>query len=134
FNEVAMFIGVGLSPLMHLNLALLVLVFYLLLSVYVYISAHLKGEFKLTYAKMGPTELRLLVMIVNTIVIYVAPIRDYVREITLFGRHFSLTIFDFVAVFLVIVLAIMLAVSFFHDARAYAKIDPRIKHAKDSDK
>lgn len=134
FNEVAMFIGVGLSPLMHLNLALLVLVFYLLLSVYVYISAHLKGEFKLTYAKMGPTELRLLIMIVNTIFIYVAPIRDYVREITLFGRHLSMTVFDFVAVFLVIVLAIMLIVSFFHDAKAYAKIDPRIRNVKDSDK
>ena len=134
FNEVAMFIGVGLSPLMHLDLALLVLVLYLILSVYVYISAHLKSEFKLTYAKMGPTEFRLLVVIVNTIVIYVTPIREFVRQVTLFGRHFSLTIFDFVAVFLVIVLAIMLAVSFFHDARAYAKIDPRIKHAKDSDK
>ena len=134
FNETAMFIGVGLSPLMHLSLALLVLAFYFQLSIYVFISAHLKGEFRLTYAKMGPTEFRLLVVIVNTIVIYVTPIREFVRQVTLFGRHFSLTIFDFVAVFLVIVLAIMLAVSFFHDARAYAKIDPRIKHAKDSDK
>lgn len=53
-NEVMIFIGVGLSGLIHLEIALLALVMYLLMTVNVSINTHLKKEFKLTYAKMGP--------------------------------------------------------------------------------
>lgn len=124
FNETAMFIGVGLSPLMHLSLALLVLAFYFQLSIYVFISAHLKGEFRLTYAKMGPTEFRILGIIVNTIVIYVTPLRDLSVDMTFFGAQYAVTLFDIVAMFLVVVLAVMLLVSFLHDAHEYAKMEP----------
>ncbi len=49
-NEVMIFVGVGLSGLMHLEIALLALVMYLLMTINVSINAHLKKEFKLTYA------------------------------------------------------------------------------------
>jgi phosphatidylglycerophosphate synthase len=49
-NEVMIFIGVGLSGLMHLEIALLALIMYLLMTINVSINAHLKKEFKLTYA------------------------------------------------------------------------------------
>lgn len=75
-----MCIGAGLSDLLNLYVAMAVLVVYLLLSISVYINAHLKGEFKLTYAGMGPTEFRLIMIIVNTLFIYVAPLRDYARN------------------------------------------------------
>lgn len=51
-----MCIGAGLSDMLNLYIAFAVLAMYLLLSISVYINAHLKGEFKLTYAGMGPTE------------------------------------------------------------------------------
>ena len=41
-NEVMIFVGVGLSGLMHLEIALLALVMYLLMTISVSINAHLK--------------------------------------------------------------------------------------------
>ena len=61
-----MCVGAGLSQMLNLSIAMGVLVVYLLLSISVYINAHLKGEFKLTFAGMGPTEFRLIMMIINT--------------------------------------------------------------------
>ena len=43
-NETIMFIGVGMSPLVNLTFMMALLVSYMMLSVYVYIDCHLKGE------------------------------------------------------------------------------------------
>ena len=80
-NEVIMFVGAGLSGLLQFELALFILVVYLMLTVNVSVNAHLKQEFKLTYAKMGPTEFRIIVIIINTILLYVTPIREEIREV-----------------------------------------------------
>ena len=55
-----MCIGAGLSPMLRLDIAMLILAGYLCLSIYTYIGAILKGEFRLTYSSFGPTEFRLL--------------------------------------------------------------------------
>lgn len=125
-NEAAMFIGAGLSPLMHLNMALLLFTGYLLLSVYVYISAHLKGEFKITYIKMGPTEFRLIVIMVNTLFIYCKGLRDFSGEFSLFGNNFNYTALDCVAVIILIILLASYMFSFIKDAKQYAKEEPLI--------
>ena len=130
FNEVAMFVGFGLSPLVRFDLALMVLVCYLLLSIYVYISAHLKGEFKLTYAKLGPTEFRVLAAIINIILIYITPIRDFALDVTVFGHELALSLFDIIAVVLVVILLAFLLTNFIKDAKVYAKMEPRIKNGK----
>ena len=126
-NEAAMFIGAGLSPLMHLNIALLLFVTYLMLSVYVYISAHLKGEFKLTYIKMGPTEFRLIAIIVNTLFIYISALRNFAGQVMLFGRPFTFSLLDCVAIFIMAIIFGAYIVSFVKDARQYAKEEPLIK-------
>ena len=119
-----MAIGAGLSPYVHLPLAMGVLVVYLLLSIYVYISAHLKGEFKLTYAKLGPTEFRILIIIMNTIFMYVPFIRDYTHKIVIGGRAMTFSLFDYgIAVILVILLVIYI-VTLIQDIRSYAIMDP----------
>ena len=117
-------IGAGLSQLMNLGIAMTVLVLYLLLSISVYINSHLRGEFKLTYAGMGPTELRLIMIIVNTLYIYIAPIRNFAMHIYIFGNNITLGAFDFVAIGLILVLAAIYIQNFFSDAKGYAKIDP----------
>ena len=119
-----MCIGAGLSQMLNLGIAMSVLVLYLLLSISVYINAHLKGEFKLTFAGMGPTEFRLIMMIVNTIFIYVDPIHDYHLSVHVMGYGIVLGSFDFVGLFIMIVLAIIYFNNFVHDARGYALIDP----------
>ena len=119
-----MCVGAGLSPFLNLYLAMAVLVVYLLLSVYVYISAHLKGEFKLTYAKLGPTEFRLIVIVINTLFICIRPLREYVRVVSLFGTPLRLTMLDYMVGVIFVFLVVIHIASLVHDAREYAVLDP----------
>lgn len=116
--------GAGLSQMIHLGIAMSILTVYLLLSISVYINAHLKGEFKLTFIGMGPTEFRLIMMVVNTIFIYVTPIREFMRPVWIFGNEIDLGSFDIVGICIIAVLAIIYIHNFIIDIRGYAKVDP----------
>jgi archaetidylinositol phosphate synthase len=65
-GQVLMFLGLGLSPYISFNIACLTLVAYLLISILVYIRTYLVGEFKISYGKLGPTEVRVLAVLLNT--------------------------------------------------------------------
>lgn len=123
-NETIMFIGVGLSPLLDMTVALFVLVAYLLLSVYVYIAAHLKNEFKLTYAGLGPTEFRIIVIIINTLFIFIKPLSQIYTNVTIFGNSFQFGVFDYIGIVIGLIIFIMFLASVVKDARYFAKIDP----------
>ena len=69
-SETLVFIGLGLSHYVRLDLALLALVGYLLLSILVYIRTCVDGVFQISYGKLGPTEVRLLAIIANTILFF----------------------------------------------------------------
>ena len=127
-NEALMFIGLGLSPMMSMHMSLLVLVAYLILSIYVYISAHLKNEFKPTYAKMGPTELRIIVIIVNTLYFFVKPFQEFQVTVNIFHNELHFGIMDFVGLVVLIALIIVYLNSLRKDAQEYAKLDPLVKH------
>lgn len=125
-NEMLMFGGVGLSPLMNGSITLIVLALYLMLSVSVYINAHLKNEFRLTYGGLGPTELRLIVIIVNTLFATIPALCAFRWSMSLFGGiSFSLSLMDITGLVIAVVLAIFYLVSLIKDGRYYAKIDPR---------
>lgn len=126
FNETLMFLGVGFSCLVNLSVALVILAEYLLLSTSVYINSHLKGEFRLTYAKMGPTEFRLIAIIINTICIYTPAMWTEHQHVWL-GIPCTVTAMDYCAIAIIVVLAIILAVTTIQDIRYYSKIDPK-KH------
>lgn len=119
-----MCVGAGLSDMLNLYVAFAVLAVYLLLSITVYINAHLKGEFKLTYAGLGPTEFRIILMIVNTLFIYVAPLRTFVAHVRILGMDVPLGSFDFIGLAIFIILVIIYLQNFICDARSYAKVDP----------
>lgn len=129
-NEMLMFVGVGLSPLVHLNIALFAYILYLILTLNVSIDAHLKQEFKLTYAKLGPTEFRLIIMIICLLFIFVPAISNYSRAHVILGQTFTFTIFDYIAIVVVAVLALICLSAFIGDLRGYAKIDPPKKFKK----
>src|SRR5579864_6120882 len=57
--------GLALSRYMAPAVALGLLIAYLMLSVEVYLASYTLGDFKISYFKMGPTELRLLLSIGN---------------------------------------------------------------------
>jgi len=54
--------GIGLSPFVTMDVALIALAGYLLLSIHAYLSARVLGEFKLSYLSAGPTELRIMLI------------------------------------------------------------------------
>ncbi len=61
-NETFIFIGIGLSTYVRFELALIALVGYLLVSLYATLSTYAASEFKISYAFLGPTEIRLIAM------------------------------------------------------------------------
>jgi archaetidylinositol phosphate synthase len=69
-SEMAIFIGIGLSPYVDLKYALFALIGYLCMANLVYITTSVKGEFKISYGKLGPTEVRVIAMISNTVVFF----------------------------------------------------------------
>ena len=123
-NEVMIFVGVGLSGLMHLEIALLALVMYLLMTISVSINAHLKKEFKLTYASMGPTEFRIIMIIINTLFATISPLREFSHSFMIFGSDFTFKALDYIGVAIVIILAIMHLTTVRNDIKDYAEIDP----------
>lgn len=123
-NETIMFVGVGCSPLVNMSFAMLALVAYLMLSVYVYIDCHLKGEMRLSYGGLGPTEFRLMLIVVNILFMYVPWLSQWKRPMTIFHNDFMIGLFDYIAVAASLAIIIAYLVSFFKDARYFAKIDP----------
>lgn len=123
-NEVIIFVGVGLSGLIHLEIALLALVMYLLMTINVSINAHLKKEFRLTYAKMGPTEFRIIMIIINTMFALVRPLREFSHEFVLFGHDLVFGALDYIGVVIVIILAVLHLAEVRKDVRDYAEMDP----------
>src|SRR5574341_729143 len=64
--QVMIFLGLGLTPYIHFNIACLTLVAYLMLSVLTYVRTCVVGEFKISYGRLGPTEIRVLAILLNT--------------------------------------------------------------------
>ena len=123
-NEVMIFVGVGLSGLVHLEIALLALVMYLLMTINVSINAHLKKEFKLTYASMGPTEFRIIMILINTLFATITPLREFSHSFMIFGSEFTFKALDYIGIAIVIILAIMHLTTVRNDIKGYAEIDP----------
>ena len=125
-NECIMFVCIGFSALMsHPGIAIAALILYLLLSMNVNVNAHLKGEFKLTYLKLGPTEFRIIMVIINTLLVLIKPLSEFSLETTIFAYPLTLSLFDIVGAVIVLILLFIYLTTICHDAKYYAKIDPR---------
>lgn len=123
-NEGLMFIGAGLSPFLHLDFALLAFAIYLVLTINVSINAHLKGEFRLTYIKLGPTEFRLLIVLANTLLIAIPALPAISNTHTLLGHAVTMRILDYVAIVIIALMSLIYLATTISDARKYAAIDP----------
>lgn len=83
FGMVFLIGGMAVSGVMAPVVALGFLAAYFLMSIEVYLSTYSLGEFRLTYAYMGPTELR-VVLALGTLALAVHP------TVTVFGRTMGL--------------------------------------------
>ena len=132
-TEFFMFIGIGLSGMCNLWITILCFIPYLMLEVYVSINAHLKNEFKLTYGKMGPTELRLIIIICNTFLIYSEAMHHELGHMWRIGRIVlaeHVYILDYIGLAIFVILMIFYLGSFFKDLHYFAKLDPLKKPNK----
>src|SRR4030065_2071956 len=65
-TEIIILLGLGLSPYVHFSVASMCCIAYIAMSVLVYVRMNVMGEFKISYGKLGPTEVRALAIILNT--------------------------------------------------------------------
>jgi len=65
-------LGLGLSPYVYLGLALGIVIVYLAMSINVYLESTVFGVFKISYGRIGPTEVRLILILLNTIAVITA--------------------------------------------------------------
>jgi archaetidylinositol phosphate synthase len=66
FSVSVIVLGLGLTPYVSFNIACLTLIAYLLLCVLVFVRTSAVGEFKISYGKLGPTEIRAFAVLLNT--------------------------------------------------------------------
>jgi archaetidylinositol phosphate synthase len=70
FGALALMGGLALSGYMHPWIAMGLLVAFLMLSIQTYLATHSLGEFRLSFWRFGPTELRILVAVGNLAVLW----------------------------------------------------------------
>jgi archaetidylinositol phosphate synthase len=61
-------LGLGLSPYMLLSVGLVIVIVYLVLSINTYLETYAFGVFTLGYGRIGPTEVRILLIGLNTLI------------------------------------------------------------------
>lgn len=115
-----MFLGGGLSSIFKMEVAMLMLIGYLVLSIYTYICTIIKDKFLLTYGGgFGPTEMRLAIILLNAVVMYTpwVSIRYNVN-----GYEFG--VYDIVGFVIAVILFAMWLVQFLKDRRELSALDP----------
>ena len=91
-------VGLGFSAYLRLDVALSVLVSYFLMCIYVFLYNHVSGTFRISFAALGPTELRIGLIIMNLWMFVSGP-----SKFAILGQTFSVydLVFSLVAVTLV---------------------------------
>lgn len=127
-NEMFMFVGIGLSPFINLAVAVTGLQFYLLLTLNVTMNAHLRKDFRLTYAKLGPTEFRIIMILVCLAYILIPAIPAFSRQVHIFGQDITIQILDIIGTVIVTVLAFIYFFTIIGDIKFYNRLDPPKKY------
>ena len=88
FSVSLILLSLGLTPFIGFTFACLTLIAYLLLSVLVFVRTSAVGEFKISYSKLGPTEVRVLAILLNTIM-YFGGVQESFWRIEAIDQSFS---------------------------------------------
>jgi phosphatidylglycerophosphate synthase len=113
FGALFLIFGLGLSGYMSERVAAGLLIIYFMVAINSYLAAYALGVFKISQWKMGPTEMRLLLMIGNVFLIY------HPRA---FHRRFLL--YDVGGVTAIIGMALILVVLSIQHTHALYKLEP----------
>ncbi|NLA80471.1 MAG: hypothetical protein GX853_06980 [Chloroflexi bacterium] len=69
-SSLVIFMGIGLSGLADFSVTMFALACWLLAMMQVFLKTHATNVFEMTSVRIGPTEIRLLVIIVNTVLFF----------------------------------------------------------------
>ncbi len=119
-NEAIMFIGAGLSPFFDMKLMMVIYILYLVLTLNVSFNAYLRSEFKITFAKMGPTEFRIIAIVINTVFLCIG-------ERVIYSQIPNICVFSIMFVLVAIYIHTVV-----QDIKYYNKIDPMPQSRDDS--
>ena len=92
-TEIIIILGLGLTPYVSFPVASLLCIAYITMSVLIYVRMNVTGEFKISYSKLGPTEIRVLAIILNTVMFFVGISRI---DFTLGSLPLSVSTYDLV--------------------------------------
>ena len=84
FGALALMSGLALSGYMHPAIAAALLVAFLMLSIQSYLATHALGEFRLSFWRFGPTELRILLAAGNLALLWKPVVHVFGGEYRLF--------------------------------------------------
>jgi phosphatidylglycerophosphate synthase len=102
FGTMFLILGLAVSGYMTERVAAAVLVVFLMLAINSYLSAYALGVFKISHGKLGPTEIRLVLIVGNLFLLHSAHAR-------IFGHRFLL--FDIGGAVSIVVMGTMLVFS-----------------------
>jgi archaetidylinositol phosphate synthase len=111
-------LGLGFSPYMRMGTALFTVIGYFMLAIYSYINAYITKEFRISFSKVGPTEVRILAIIANTIMFFIGS----QWRVEILSTDFG--ILDFVGAVVGILFLLEFFIFFFSGRKALAKLDP----------
>jgi phosphatidylglycerophosphate synthase len=117
FNQFLMIMGLGISPLVRFEIAAVALIGYMMMGTHVFLRTYVDDVFKISYGKLGPTEVRALIVIANTLVFFLGN-----PEWKFSFINVPLSLFDLVVAFLGILLFSFFIVSAFQYSRELARI------------
>jgi phosphatidylglycerophosphate synthase len=75
FGALALMGGLALSGYMHPRIAIGLLIAFLMLSIQSYLATHALGEFRISFWRFGPTELRILLAVGNLVLFWKPVVR-----------------------------------------------------------
>lgn len=101
YSTLAIGLGLGLSPYMLLSVGLAIVTAYLVLSINVYLETYVFDEFSFSYGRLGPTEVRVLLILLNTAAFVVGP-----GQFTIWGV--GMTAFDVAGAIIAVAMLLLL--------------------------
>jgi archaetidylinositol phosphate synthase len=110
-------LGIGMSGYVDMVYALAALAAYLLMSILTYITSQVTGIFRISYGKVGPTEIRVIIILAST-VCWFAP------NPTLQLGALSIRAFELVTLVVAVLLALACVASAWRTSRALAALEP----------
>jgi archaetidylinositol phosphate synthase len=118
-STVLIFLGLGLSPYVDFTVAALGVIAYLLVSIMVYLITYVTGIFQITSAKIGPTEIRVIAIILNTAMFIIG---NPTFTLSIFGQT---SLYSLVVGLIALVMTIYFMVNTGIQARRLALLDEK---------